>query len=743
MKSQILEGLEARRLFYYNIDTPHADIRVDANRDGKIDRFDNAYETQWKKGAGSRGALVLPNLDRDNTTTPAPDNWTGGNWNGTHIGPNNVIDNDADLADIGRLRLSRLGNMDSSIIYVVTLRLKTLTGESSWQSDVDAEDRVRLFMPTRKTKSGSLIPRAGDTAILGPGLGDTIRFVYAPAAPNEYPVSLLNGDGFLEFGVEGLRPGMKVGVDLTVRFEPVRTFFSTTELDDEEPPVDPEFVELHDSLTLRVAPFALTDHRQAISDAPASVFIDIFEENYHFRKTMREVFGDRLIEGKTGDIWQQDGCEIGFVQAPYGSMAVVLELPRSRGEAFTGGTGIRAMLRGKLLASGVGVCTDVAAYPHDSSSAYGGDIETLPVPGKPHAPPFMLRSIAMPTYLKQFFDVQDVNKPIEIDPDAWLGVGHVDEVAQIAADGKHLFVADAELGLALLLLARHYDADALMHAGMNGTEYLPGGTVDGIRIRDVLANGRLRRLNLEKVMKSTNLPAAQRTLRQTLGLTEEVSTPIRGSNNGTASLLRAGVFTQLLKGERREYAVRFRNADQYDLYWRKDASSAWSAPEAGRRSQDSIFPNAKAFLLANVWGSGTTVAGDRFTFKTVAEPTMLKMPVLYQNSYTFADFGGEPVPDGFEEDALNNPVVAFTTSPINSLVNGRTVITGKQYGPLVNYAGNGKADLFQDYVSNTFVAGGYKRVRFIDARFYHNGSGGVHCGTNVFRDIPSRAWWLS
>ncbi len=77
-----------------------ADLWADANRDGKLDVHDNAREDRWTAGPTGRGAIVLPNLDRDNTRTNAPDNWTGGAFNGSAVPPNNIIDNAADLLDV-------------------------------------------------------------------------------------------------------------------------------------------------------------------------------------------------------------------------------------------------------------------------------------------------------------------------------------------------------------------------------------------------------------------------------------------------------------------------------------------------------------------------------------------------------------------------------------------------------------------------------------------------------------------
>jgi len=47
------------------------------------------------------------------------------------------------------------------------------------------------------------------------------------------------------------------------------------------------------------------------------------------------------------------------------------------------------------------------------------------------------------------------------------------------------------------------------------------------------------------------------------------------------------------------------------------------------------------------------------------------------------------------------------------------------------------------YATGVFTEAGYTRVEFADARTYHNFAGGVHCGTNAIRQIPSGKWWLS
>src|SRR5688572_31947690 len=197
---EFVEHLESRRLFDVTVPMPPADLLADTNRDGVISSLDDKNEWVWKPGRSGQGAVILPNFDKDNTVTGgAPDNWTGGVWNGRPAAPNNVIDNAADLADVGRLRL-RMLNTDASYNYRVTLQLLKPTSDPTWFATTPAADRVRVFFPTKQLAGGDVVPQAGDVAVMGPGLGDTIRFVNTPAAANEYSILDLAGSGWMEFG---------------------------------------------------------------------------------------------------------------------------------------------------------------------------------------------------------------------------------------------------------------------------------------------------------------------------------------------------------------------------------------------------------------------------------------------------------------------------------------------------------------------------------------------------------------
>jgi protein-arginine deiminase len=709
------ESLEGRRLFAGEPGVL-ADLLADANRDGVIDAADDAAEDRWTPG---RGAIVLPNLDRDNTTTGAPDNWSGGAFNGRPAAPNNVIDNAADLADVGVVRLAKLKTLEA-YNYTLTIRVLRPASDPSWFRNAAATDRVRLFLPGKADASGNTVLQPGDAAGIGRGIGDTIVFKAEPVAPNEYNINDVAGDGAYHLGVEGITPGAVVRVEATLEWTPA--------IADGEP-LPPERIN-RDVVELKVAPFTLLDNRQRVKQVIVEDLnrLPAGFDNADLRDTLKDVFGGKVIESRNGDLWQQDGYEIGYVKAPYGQMNVVLELPRARLAMSGPDASMRQFVRGTLLRPGVGVSLDVANFPIGDNSSLGGDIETLSKPGSaPGTPGYLLMSY-MPGYLRDFFYAQGVNKPLDL-PLGWLAVNHVDEVVQQTPTGKVL-VADPDVAWALLLWANKLDPNARMQPGMNGNEAVSGYTPEGLKVSQVLKDERLRWQNLDYAQRPGRLGTVREKVRAALGLKDDVTSPAKGAaNKGTVSLSRGGAFVHLLGNVERAFELRFTGSDAYQLRYR-DAGGAWSKWYAGRKSADAVFPEAKAFVLKNYW-SGSARKGDTFTFKTVPDATLLRMPQLFASPFLLADPSNP-----------TDPFLApFTVNHINALVDGTTVVTGKAFGPKVAWRDSVRRDLLQDYVSATFRRAGYRTIEFADSTTYHNTGGNIHCGTNAIREIPRGPWW--
>lgn len=171
--------------------------------------------------------------------------------------------------------------------------------------------------------------------------------------------------------------------------------------------------------------------------------------------------------------------------------------------------------------------------------------------------------------------------------------------------------------------------------------------------------------------------------------------------------------------------VSVRNLRHNDL----SVPDPFSGPGTGSITQDAIFApvngagsNAYCYILKE-WWQGTFQAGDTFTFTANPNSPVVQMPVL------FRPFGGLTA-------------VAYTPDFVNSFVNGSTVITGRAFGPIVNWSGNGASDILQAYASAEYRSAGLQNIITVDARAYQNEDGSVHCATNVIRVIPGpKMWW--
>ena len=85
--------------------------------------------------------------------------------------------------------------------------------------------------------------------------------------------------------------------------------------------------------------------------------------------------------------------------------------------------------------------------------------------------------------------------------------------------------------------------------------------------------------------------------------------------------------------------------------------------------------------------------------------------------------------------------LAYTIDSANVVVSGNTVVAGDPYGPVVNYAGAGNQPILTNYDTAMFNKAGYNNIVWADTRYYHDGKGDIHCGTNVQRVIPTYNWW--
>jgi protein-arginine deiminase len=84
----------------------------------------------------------------------------------------------------------------------------------------------------------------------------------------------------------------------------------------------------------------------------------------------------------------------------------------------------------------------------------------------------------------------------------------------------------------------------------------------------------------------------------------------------------------------------------------------------------------------------------------------------------------------------NTRAVAYTNNVVNSIVDGTTLFVADVHGPTV-----GGTDVFDSYVDQAAQLVGFAGTTPCEERYYHNGTGSIHCGTNVLRAVPSDKWW--
>jgi hypothetical protein len=680
------------------------DLDVDADRDNDIDEDDDPLEDTWSKGPCSRGALVLPNCD-DDGGNGYPDNWIGGDWD-WNIGDepaNTNVDNAADLNDIAPLHLSKTGLATLQNDLIITLTVSKPIGEPTYFASTDAEDRVRIFLPSKISGNNREI-QPGDVAIIGPENGVQAKFVKVPSNPDEYSYTLFEGDGILKFGVEGIAVGALIDIEL--------------KMENAQGEIG------YDKVRLKVAPFALLDNTCAVNTAAGSgktvIVEDASTSNDDFRISLRNVYGTTHLDEimTTGSsVFHQDYFEIGYAKAPYGQLNIYLTLPNLNDEGYSEYEGVRRYVHNQVLKENVGVYKHLV-WPYMNPQDVGGDIEAIPR-ANGNEPGCFLHGNLMDPRLVDFFIAQDVNPDLPINT-SFLPCGHVDEVISVAPDAQRYFIIDPEVCWGLLVWADKKDPNAIM---LEKT-YLP----TGMTVHDAISLD-IRGINefWEKCFNTTNSlcfmhPDNIPSIRSEMGLDSPESTPVSdGSNSGSANLEKGGAFIGFFpNNQKRYYRITFVSSTQYTMAYKEEIGS-WINDENGLITDDCVFENARCFILKH-WWAGTPNSGDIFTFNADPLCKTLEIPIIY----------------GFSFYSPSTPV---TNNSVNCLVDMNTVFTAKQFGPDVDYLNNGMvSDILEDYVRAMFVKV-YSNVNMPDETYYHSMLGSIHCATNVQRVIPSYKWW--
>ncbi|XP_039223796.1 protein-arginine deiminase type-1-like [Crotalus tigris] len=355
-------------------------LDADINRSGTVTRRGNQKD-QWTWGPGGKGAILLVNCDRDNTTAEKEDN------------KDNVLTSKEDLEDMSRMILTARGPNGIFEKYQLTLHI----------SEADC-DKVGVFYPQVKKAQRPY------EHVLGP-------------RKTSYHVKwdLRQVEGI--FYVEGLK---FPDIDF-----PGLVTFHISLLETGKRVLEPSI--FTDTVVFRVAPWIMTPNTLQ----PVSVYVCSVDENAdfveHIRKFASEA-GCKFIvctkEDNGNDVWIQDEMEFGYTQAPHKTFPVVFDSPRNRE--------LNIFPFKKVLGPDFGYVKRELSSEASSSSLDGfGNLEVSPpvnVKGKAYPLGRILIGSLSPRHIHKsmsklvldFLHSQVVQSPIELYTD-WLAVGHVDE----------------------------------------------------------------------------------------------------------------------------------------------------------------------------------------------------------------------------------------------------------------------------------------------------------------------------
>ncbi|MER6155477.1 protein-arginine deiminase domain-containing protein [Streptomyces sp. NPDC001868] len=397
---------------------PPTDLRVDTNRDGRVDvtgTTDTAGENGWTV---ARGALMLPNIDDDSSrcpsTGPKGKPLTDAQLAACNDASDTKVNGTADIADLARVRSVPMKSAPAGAQGSV----KITAGAK--QTRVFVKRGTKWEPVTDKTRLSRAELRAG-----------------------------------VEFGVEArdvIRDTAKWDGTARVRLT-VKSSKGTTA----------------DSVTLRVAPL-LTHHH--LQNAQQLLVTKVSGGNYGklnraFREGLDKAAKNAGITQPTvnftkyGDIWAQDFVEPAYVSmtGANGKRQAMRVMLRSAQLDRESGRELFEKLRGRNIGAvqvtgakeseewtlnSMGNLETIPPYAHGERSFPAGRIIMGQRPDTGDKPAKVMR-----TFLKS----QGLQDPLFLDT-SWLHVGHVDEFVQfLPADtprGWKIAVADPEAGLKLL-----------------------------------------------------------------------------------------------------------------------------------------------------------------------------------------------------------------------------------------------------------------------------------------------------
>lgn len=420
---------------------PHADLTVDSNRDGALDRFDDLHEATWTEAFG---AAALSNLDDDDD-------------DGQRDAADERINGDLDRQDLMPVRLHRIEGLDGTH----TVRLTV--------SPIAAAERVRLF-----DEAGALLKPTGDASVTVPNerVQDEDLVLYLEAAGTRSAA----WDGAFTLELAVLADGAPITSDqASARVSPV-VFPDDTR-------------EMHTLFVMRID--AQTGSNGGwvfgggllggVQSPPDNVaFYDAVMANLPAQIELYTAAGADYGY----DRWIQDNMQSGFQEAPVsdGSARMETYLQTARTDPQRAVQSLTQFVPGELLGAGTGFS---APGGEPTSQNYGGNLEVLPPHGDYPLGRLVvgggdqgsLRGITysarMAKEQREWLEAQAAQGPaIEVSTE-WLAVGHVDEIFVVVpdrsgADGRGWKLILASPALAIDALRKLEDAgrgDAVVFQG--------------------------------------------------------------------------------------------------------------------------------------------------------------------------------------------------------------------------------------------------------------------------------------
>ncbi len=386
---------------------PVIDLRVDTNRDGKLDTKDEAGEDTWDK---THGAIFLANLDDDELRCPKSGrDSTLPNCNDA---ADDTINGEADLLDLAPVSVLAWPDAPANATAKLTL-------------DAASAQRVKLF------KGETRWDMENDTLSVD---------------------DLKSGTAFWLEGVDIVRDASKWAgfVDLTLTVEAGAETIG------------------EDTVRLRVAPVITFHHLLPAQEAFATRMRSDPSASDDFLTDLRDATAEAkvprgLYEIEVDDQWTQDFFETGYMAMPAanGAQHVLYVAYRSANRSRGGGDVLRSAgkfvftdFRGKDRVGIQQYSTD-ANKAGDSLNSFG-NFETIPPYGT-YPLGRVLRGAVRSRHPDKSFtmliDSQNLQPAIEIDT-SWLAVGHVDETLSFVkannARGWVVLVNDARAAKTML-----------------------------------------------------------------------------------------------------------------------------------------------------------------------------------------------------------------------------------------------------------------------------------------------------